>query len=257
MGELEGQVALVTGGGRGIGAAIARELGRRGAQVVISSRTQSELDSVLDSIRSEGGIGHSRVMDAMEREEVRALGRFAMEREGRVDILVNNVGGAAPASSYSSGDSDDAFLADLTLNLLSGVWLTRTVLPSMREAGYGRIINIGSGASKRTGAPLAYTTAKHGVVGYTRQLAAETADSGITVNCLCPGWTHTSLSDFNSIAAAMGTTEEAARAYAEADNLQSRVLEPEELCGMAGLLASPLGGGITGQVISVDGGYKV
>lgn len=257
MRELEGQVALVTGGGRGIGAAIARELARRGAQIVISSRTQSELDSVLDSVRAEGGIGHSLVTDAMDREQVRALGLFALGLSGRIDILINNVGGAAPASSYPTGDPDDAFVADLTLNLISAVWLTRTVQSSMREAGYGRIINIGSGASKRTGAPLAYATAKHAIVGFTRQLAADMARSGVTVNCLCPGWTNTALADFKTMASAMGTTEEAARAYAEGENLQGRVLEPDELCGMAGLLASPSSGGITGQVISVDGGYKV
>lgn len=257
MGDLEGRVALVTGGGRGIGAAIARELARRGAEVVISSRTQSELDAVLDLVRAEGGRGQARVTDALDREEVRELARFALNCCGRVDVLVNNVGGMVPPDDPAGGDPDDAFLADLTLNLLSAVWLTRSLLPSMRDSGYGRIINIGSGASKRTGAPLAYVTAKHAVVGFTRQLAADTAQRGITVNCLCPGWTHTRLVDWGAMAKGMGATIEEAKAYAESDNLQRRVLEPEELCSMAGLLASPSSGAITGQVISVDGGYKV
>jgi len=127
----------------------------------------------------------------------------------------------------------------------------------MRERGYGRVINIGSGASKNSGASVAYVTAKHGLVGFTRQLAADVGKQGITVNCLCPGWTNTSLVDFESMARSRGVSVEEARATAEASNLQGRVLEPEELGPMAALLASPAGGGITGQVISVDGGYKV
>ena len=257
MEELEGRVALVTGGGRGIGAAIARDLAARGAEVVVSSRTQSELEAVVDSIVSAGGRGHARVTDAMDRDQVRALGLHTLEACGRVDILVNNVGGASSVAPGPDVDLDDAFLGGLTLNLLSAVWLSHTVLPAMREAGHGRIINIGSGVSKRTGGPLSYVTAKHGLVGFTRQMAADEAMAGITVNCVCPGWTETSLLDWDEIGAAMGGTRVEARAYAESESLQRRVLAPEELCGMVGLLASSSGAGITGQVISVDGGYKV
>ena len=127
----------------------------------------------------------------------------------------------------------------------------------MRERGFGRIINIGSGASKGTGGSLAYTTAKHGLVGFTKQLAAATAEHGITVNCLCPGWTNTSLVDFERIGRATGVTAAEAAARAANEALQRRVLEPEELAGMAALLAGDDGRGITGQVISVDGGYRV
>jgi 3-hydroxybutyrate dehydrogenase len=104
---------------------------------------------------------------------------------------------------------------------------------------------------------VAYTTAKHGLVGLTKQIAAAAAPHGITVNCLCPGWTNTSLLDFEAIARRSGTTVEAAREKAYSESLQGRVLEPEELSGMAVLLASEEGRGMTGQVVSVDGGYKV
>jgi NAD(P)-dependent dehydrogenase (short-subunit alcohol dehydrogenase family) len=257
MGDLEGRVALVTGGGRGIGAAIARDLAGRGAEVVVSSRTQADLDAVVESIGSEGGRATSRTTDAMDREQVRALGKFTLDQFGRIDILVNNVGGSASAAPGLKHDLDDAFLAGLTLNLVSAVWLSHSLLPSMREAQYGRIVNIGSGVSKRTGGPLSYVTAKHGLVGFSRQLAADEAASGITVNCVCPGWTNTTLFDWEEIASAMGGSVADARAYAESESMQKRVLEPEELCGMIGLLASSSGAGITGQVISVDGGYKV
>ena len=103
----------------------------------------------------------------------------------------------------------------------------------------------------------AHATAKHALVGLTRQLAVATAEHGITVNCLCPGWTNTSLLDFERIATRNGTTVEEARAVAERDNAQHRVLEPEELTGMATLLVSDEGAGVTGQVISVDGGYRI
>lgn len=254
MKPLTGRVALVTGGGRGIGRAIARELARQGARVAISSRTRSDLDAVVEAMEEEGGQGHALVCDAMDREQVRALVPATLDAFGNLDILVNNVGGNIRGRAK---DEDDLFLDNLTLNLLSAVWLTRAALPGMQKQDWGRVINIGSGASKNSGASVAYATAKHGIVGYTRQLAADVATQGITVNCLCPGWTNTSLVDWEGMAKGMGVTAEEAQAMAERDNLQHRVLEPEELGPMAALLAGPAGGGITGQVISVDGGYKV
>jgi NAD(P)-dependent dehydrogenase (short-subunit alcohol dehydrogenase family) len=127
----------------------------------------------------------------------------------------------------------------------------------MREAGFGRVISIGSGYAKRSGGALAYTAAKHGIVGFTKALAAQVASHGITVNCLCPGWTNTDLIRLDLRAEQLGTDVEGARAYLAQDNLLDRILEPEELGPMAALLAARESGGITGQVISVDGGYKV
>jgi NAD(P)-dependent dehydrogenase (short-subunit alcohol dehydrogenase family) len=153
---------------------------------------------------------------------------------------------------------DDASFEDtLTLNLTSAWWTTRAALPAMREQQFGRVISIGSGASKRAAGTLAYTTAKHALIGFTKQLAQASGMHGITVNLLCPGWTNTSLLDFEKVAARNKTTVDQAMAVAHADNAQHRVLEPEELAGMATLLASDDGAGITGQVISVDGGYRL
>jgi 3-hydroxybutyrate dehydrogenase len=127
----------------------------------------------------------------------------------------------------------------------------------MREQGSGRIISIGSGASSRTGGSLPYTTAKHALVGFTKELAKATAPHGINVNLLCPGTTRTSLFDIPAIAQARGMTEAEVEAMFSGDALLHRILEPEEIAGMATLLAGPDGTGITAQVINVDGGYRV
>jgi meso-butanediol dehydrogenase/(S,S)-butanediol dehydrogenase/diacetyl reductase len=257
MSRLEGRVAVITGGGRGIGRAIARRYAAEGATVVISSRTQADLDSVVDEVVAGGGQALAVVADASDRESAREPVRRALDAFGKVDILVNNVGGSVGRAHDPFDGDDESFEATLVLNLTSAFWTTRSALPAMRERGWGRIISIGSGASKRTGSTVGYTTAKHGLVGFTRELAARTAASGITVNLLCPGWTNTSLIDWDRNAAAKGITREQAIEAACNDSLQRRVLEPEELTGMAVLLASDDGGGITGQVLSVDGGYKV
>ena len=259
MANLDNRTAVVTGGGRGIGRAIALELARHGADVVVSSRTMEQLASVVAEIEALGQSGLAVVADALDREQAKDPVRRAVERFGACDILINNVGGGAPlrGSQEAFTHDDDVFEANLALNLTSAYWTTREALPHMRDAGYGRVINVGSGYAKRSGGALAYTAAKHGLVGFTRALAHDTAAHGITVNCLCPGWTNTALVDWEAMGRAAGISAEAAHAMRAAENLQDRVLEPEELGPMAALLAAPESAGITGQVISVDGGYKV
>ncbi len=259
MGRLDGLVALVTGGGRGIGRAIALEMAREGAAIVVSSRTRTETEGVVAEAEAMGRKGLAVEADAMDREQAQSVVATALGAFGKVDILVNNVGGGAPrqGSQDPYTHDDDVFLDNLILNLVTHYWTTRAVLPSMRNNGYGRIINIGSGWAKTSGGPLAYTTAKHGLVGLTRALAAQVAPHGITVNCLCPAWTNTRLLNIDRMAERMGTDAEGAKKFLARDNILGRILEPEELGPMAALLAAPESAGITGQVISVDGGYKV
>jgi len=260
MGRLDGLVALITGGGRGIGRAIALEMARDGALIAVSSRTQTELDSVVAEVRTLGSEGLAVRADAMVREQTLAAVATVQDHFGRLDIVVNNAGGVTwnePQDLDPFTHDDDVFIDNLTLNLVTHYWTTRAALPAMRDRRFGRIISIGSGYAKNSGGALAYTTAKHGVVGFTRSLAAQVAPHGITVNCLCPGWTNTRLIAIDQVAKRLGTDVDGAKAYLAKDNLLGRILEPEELGPMAALLAAPESAGITGQVISVDGGYKV
>lgn len=261
MGKLDGLVVLVTGGGRGIGREIALAMARDGADIAVTSRTQAELEEVVTEAQSAGRLALAVEADAMVKEQAQGAVAAILERFKRLDILVNNVGGVlsgkGPQDLNPFTHDDDVFVDNLTLNLVTHYWTTRAALPSMKEHGYGRVINIGSGYAKTSGGPLGYSTAKHGVIGFTRALAAQVAPFGITVNCLCPGWTNTRLIGIERMAERMGTDVPGAKAFLARDNLLGRILEPEELGPMAALLAAPESAGITGQVISVDGGYRV
>jgi len=257
MGQLDGKVAVITGGGRGIGAAIAVRYGMEGASVVVSSRTASDLESTLAAAGLDESRGRAVVADASDRDDARSPVYEALDHFGRVDVLVNNVGGNTGGDPDPFAAVDSAFEDTLVLCLTSAWWATTAALPHMRQQRWGRIINIGSGASKTTGGTLPYTAAKHGLVGFTKELAKAVAPYGINANVLCPGWTRTSLLDFERIARHRGTTADAEEARAASECLQGRVLDADELTGMATLLAAEDGRGITGQVISVDGGYKV
>jgi NAD(P)-dependent dehydrogenase (short-subunit alcohol dehydrogenase family) len=262
-GALAGRVAVVTGAGRGIGRALALALAAEGATIVGSSRGRADLDRLAADVAALGARAAVVVADATDPGQAREPVRAAVAEFGALDILVNNVGGRqGPFPPGGDGDpysiEDGVFDYLMTLNVTSGWWTASEALPHMRERGYGRIINIGSGLSGRAGGSLPYTAAKHAVVGMTRALALAVGRDGITVNCLCPGWTETPHNDWVAVGARMGGLSAGqARARAEGENAQGRILRPEELGPMAVLLASDQGAGITGQVLSVDGGWKI
>lgn len=251
-GRLDGRTALVTGGGRGIGRAIALGLAAEGARVAVLSRTREELDEVVATVAEQGGEAVALVVDCTDGP---ALKRAVAEAHGEagLDILVNNVGGliGAPEQLSALDHDDELFERNIFLNLTTAYYATRAALPRMVEGGYGRVISIGSGYATHGGGMIAYSSAKHGLVGLTHALAYQVPPT-ITVNCLCPGWTNTAVLSWNGPEGAA-----AAAAKAKVHSVQGRVLEPEEMVPMATLLASPDGAGITGQVISIDGGYKV
>jgi NAD(P)-dependent dehydrogenase (short-subunit alcohol dehydrogenase family) len=253
------RVAVITGAGRGIGRALALRLASEGMTVVVSSRTPSDLDAVVSEIESAGGTAIAVVADALDRDDAKRPVVEAIDQTGRIDVVVNNVGGVIGSQHDPFSSSDIDFEQTLVMNLTSAWWTTSAALPRMREQRWGRIVFIGSGASKMStfGGRPAYVAGKHGLVGLTKQLARDTAPHAITVNCVCPGFTNTSLIDWEAIAKRSGVSVAEAQSSAFDANVQHRILEPEELGGLVSLLAGPDGAGITGQVIGVDGGYGI
>lgn len=258
MGRLDGRVALVTGSGRGIGRAIALEMAREGADIMLSSRTQSELDSVAAEVTALGRKVDTVISDATNAESIKNMVKTTAERFGQLDILMNNVGGLTGDlhKQFALTHDDALFETNLFLNLTSAYYASRYALPYMVKQDYGRIIFNGSGYAKRGGGLMAYTAGKHGLIGMMRSMIYQLPNS-ITVNTLCPGWTNTQLADWDALAEVYETDAATVKAMMEQENAQKRILEPEELGPMAALLAAPESAGITGQVISVDGGYKI
>ena len=258
--DLKGRRALITGGGRGIGRSMALALADAGADVAVASRSLAELETVAKEISDRGTRGVAVVMDVMSREQITAGVDEAARKLGGLDILINNAGGVVsenPALLNPLDHDPGAFEDNLFLNLTQAFYATHAALPHMIKQKWGRIISIGSGYAKTGGGPLAYSAAKHGLIGFTRSLAYAAAPYGVNVNVLCPGWTNTRLVDWNMLGEMMGVSAADAKRFAESQNIQKRIVEPDELGAMAALLSSDAAGAVTGQVISVDGGLLV
>ena len=223
MGKLEGRVALVTGSGRGIGRAIALAYAREGARVGLTSRNAPELEAVKSEIEGVGGEGSVITADLLNGPAIKRMVHDVIAHFGRLDILVNNGGGivASGDAVHALTHDDEAFEKTIFLNLTATYYATRAALPQMVKQDYGRVIFIGSGYAKRGGGPIAYTAAKHAVIGMRRSLAYQ-VPSSITVNTLSPGWTRTSLVDFDRIASARGIARTAAETSVAADHVQKR-----------------------------------
>jgi NAD(P)-dependent dehydrogenase (short-subunit alcohol dehydrogenase family) len=255
--KLKDRIALITGGGRGIGRAVAFAFAREGAQVAVVARTASEVARVATEVMEECGMeAASFVCDVSDSEAVEHAFAAVAEKFGRgVDILVNNAGIAESAPLVKT--TDELWLRHLSVNLSGTFYCTRAALPAMLARGWGRIINIASIAGK-TGAPYisAYTASKHGVLGLTRSVALEVAMKGITVNAICPGYVETDMATHavENITARTGKTGEEARAILERMSPQNRLVTVEEVAALSLLLASDEGRGINGQAINVDGG---
>ncbi len=257
--DLKGKRALVTGGGRGIGRSMALALADAGADVAVASRSLAELEAVAKEISDRGTRGFAVIVDVMNREQITAGVNDAARKLGGLDILINNAGGviAEKPQFLNPIDRPVTFEDNLFLNLTQAFYATHAALPYMIKQKWGRIISIGSGYAKNGGGPLAYSAAKHGLIGMTRSLAYAAAPHGINVNVLCPGWTNTRLVDWNMLGAMSGVSAAEAKRDAENHNIQKRIVEPDELGAMAAFLSSDAAGAVTGQVISVDGGFMV
>lgn len=244
--------ALVTGGGRGIGAAIASALLAAGQHVTITGRDAARLAGLADAL---GENCHALSMDVTDRASVDAAFALARQHFGAVEILVNNAGQAASAPFMKT--SAGLFQDMLAVNLNGVFNCTQAVLPDMLSANWGRIVNVASTAGLRGYAYVsAYSAAKHGVIGLTRALALELARKGITVNAVCPGYTETDIVK-DAIANIMSKTarsEAEARAELARSNPQGRLIQAEEVAAAVLWLASEGATSITGQSIAVAGG---
>jgi NAD(P)-dependent dehydrogenase (short-subunit alcohol dehydrogenase family) len=245
--DLTGKVALITGGNKGLGKAMARGLAESGADVVIASRQESELKTALDEILAgTGRRGAYLTADMAVREDVKKLARFALERMGKVDILVNNAGMNAPQPI--DGITDETWDKVVEVNLTSVMGLTREIVPQMKSRRWGRVVHISSvlgqvSKEKRN----AYSATKSALMGLARASALDLGPFNVTVNCIAPGPFLTDMP--------MSILSDAEKQVFAERTALGRWAQPRELVGPVLMLCSDAGGYITGQTIFVDGGW--
>jgi NAD(P)-dependent dehydrogenase (short-subunit alcohol dehydrogenase family) len=250
--ELKGRAALVTGGSRGLGLQMAEALGEMGARVAITARKKDELDAAVAHLTKSDIKAASYVCDIGKRETIAPVAEQILKDFGKIDILVNNAGATwgAPAEDHPL----EAWDKLVNVNLTGAFVLTQLIgKRSMIPARWGRVVNIASiaglmGQDKRIVRTLAYNATKGGLVNFTRALAAEWGEYGITVNAICPGFFPSRMTR-----ATLDTTGELIRDWTPTKRLGN----DEDLKGLVVLLAAEASRHITGQVIAVDGGATV
>jgi 3-hydroxybutyrate dehydrogenase len=252
---LAGRSAVVTGGGRGIGAAVARRLAALGVRVIVAARTQAQLASVAEEITAAGGTAWARTCDVTDPSSIAALAEFALTTARTVDILVNNAGLAhsAPLHRIAREDWQRLFAVNVTGTFLC----SQLFVPGMVERRWGRVVNVASVAGVRGAKYVAaYSASKHAVIGFTRCLAAEVAEHGVTANAVCPSYVDTDLTveSVNRIVEKTGLSREQAMDHILSLNPQRRLVTPDEVAHAVATLCDDGARGINGQAIVIDGG---
>jgi 3-hydroxybutyrate dehydrogenase len=243
--------AFVSGGGRGIGRAVAAALARTGAAVTVIGRTEAPLRAAVAA----GDAAGCAVADVTDPAEVKRQIIAAEAARGPIAILINNAGSAV-TGPFGKADPS-AFRAMWDVHVMGAVYATQAVLPGMIARGFGRVVNVASTAGLR-GYPYAtaYCAAKHALVGLTRALAAESAARGVTVNAVCPGYTDTDLvrDSISRVAAKTGRAQAEVLAEYERDTPIGRLIQPEEVAAAVLYLCSPEAAAVTGTTLAIAGG---
>jgi NAD(P)-dependent dehydrogenase (short-subunit alcohol dehydrogenase family) len=253
--DLSGRIALVTGGGRGIGRAIALALAQAGADVAVSGRSADLLEETVAAIRAHGRRAAAVVGDVGERSQVDAMIAHVKQDLGDPLILVNNAGIAG--SAKLSETTDEMWEAMLRVNATGAFYCMRALVPMMVAAKWGRVINVASVAARAGSAYIAaYAASKHALLGLTRAAAAEVAARGVTVNAVCPGYVDSEMTDRSAafISVRTGRNETDARKILEGFSPQNRLMTVDEVASLATYLCSEAARGINGQGIVIDGG---
>ncbi len=252
-GRLSGRIAFVTGASRGIGRAIALRFAAEGARVALAARDLASCERTATEISASGGQAYAIECDVTLAMSISNAIAAAVAKWGRIDVLVNNAG---TGGSTPLDDPDDSRWTSIIATNLTGVFrVTREAAPFIPEGG--RIINLSSVVGRFGVAGLsAYSASKHGVIGLTRSLALELAPRRITVNAMCPGWVETEMAreGFRQIGRMARTSLDEGREAAARMAPLGRVLDPEEIAGLAVYLASDDAKSVTGQAIVIDGG---
>ena len=249
---IEGKVALVTGGSRGLGKQAAMSLAKEGVHVVICARTESTLYETVDHIRKMGGHISGFVADISQTDERQKLYESVIEQNGNIDILVNNAGGSVRGDIVSTTDQQWKDLLDL--NLISAIEMSRLVIPEMKEKEWGRIINVASIWGREYGGGAAYMTTKAALIALTKNTALDYAKHGILVNCVAPGSIEFAGGSWDRFQ--QNQPKDVVESFVSQNLPMGKFGWPEPVGDLITFLSSENLGILTGACINIDGGQS-